>query len=149
MSGSSINVNVNNIVGLPMETRALTWDSIRINREIADVIHTANAFPFVPYHGTPLRDVALREGYITDDTQVEHNMKDTVMNMPAYRRDEIRGAVRTFTMYMRFPKSEFDRIAVAERMDDRGDRMFFELREEFIARYFRDGAVSVHGAATA
>ena len=146
LESSSINVNVNNIVGLPTETRALTWDSIHVNRAIAHVVHTANAFPFVPYHGTPLREVALRQGYITDDTRVEHNMKDTVMNMPQYSRDEIRGSVRTFTMYMRFPESEFPRIAVAERMDDRGDRMFHELREQFIASYFRDGLISVHGS---
>jgi anaerobic magnesium-protoporphyrin IX monomethyl ester cyclase len=146
LENSSINVNVNNIVGLPSETRALTWDSIRVNRAIAHVVHTANAFPFVPYHGTPLREVALRQGYIADDTRVEHNMKDTVMNMPQFSRDEIRGVVRTFTMYMRFPESEFPRIAVAERLDDRGDRMFAELREQFITRYFRDGLIGVHGS---
>ena len=110
------------------------------------MVHTANSFSFVPYHGTPLRDVALRQGYITDDTRVEHNMKDTVMNMPQYSRDEIRGVVCTFTMYMRFPESEFPRIAVAERMDDRGHRMFHDLREEFIARYFRDDQIDIHGA---
>jgi anaerobic magnesium-protoporphyrin IX monomethyl ester cyclase len=146
LEGSSINLIVNNIAGLPMETRALTWDSIRVNREIAHVIHTANAFPFVPYHGTPLREVALRQGYIDDDTRVEHNMKDTVMNMPQYSREEIRGVVRTFTMYMRFPESEFPRIALAERMDDQGNRTFHELREQFIATYFQDGFVGVHGS---
>jgi anaerobic magnesium-protoporphyrin IX monomethyl ester cyclase len=138
LEGSSINMNVNNIVGLPMETRELTWDSIYLNRRIGHLIHSANAFHFAPYHGTPLRDVALQKGYIADDTRVEHNMKDTVLNMPQYSRDQIRGVVRTFTMYMRFPESEFDRIAMAERFDDEGNRMFNELREEYTATYFID-----------
>ncbi len=132
---SPINVNVNNILGLPTETRELTWDSIHLTRQISHVIHTSNAFHFVPYHGTPLRQLALKLGYITDDVRVEHNMKNTVLNMPQYPRDQIRGAIRTFTMYMRFPESEFGRIAVAEEMSDRGDRMFGQLREEFISRY--------------
>jgi radical SAM superfamily enzyme YgiQ (UPF0313 family) len=138
LCGSPINVNVNNIVGLPGETRELTWDSIRLNRKIAPVIHTANAFHFAPYHGTPLRQVAIQKGYLKDEMRVQHNMKDTVLDMPRYSRDQIRGAVRTFTMYMRFPEREFGRIAEAERLDDRGDRAFRELREEFIARYFED-----------
>jgi hypothetical protein len=41
-------------------------------------------------------------------------------------------------MYMRFPEAEFARIAEAERLDERGDRAFLALREEFIARYFED-----------
>jgi radical SAM superfamily enzyme YgiQ (UPF0313 family) len=138
LEGSPINVTVNNIVGLPDETRELTWDSINLVRRIGHLIHTSNAFHFAPYHGTPLRDIALQRGYVRDDMRVEHNMKDTVLNMPQYSRDQIRGAVRTFTMYMRFPESEFSRIKVAERFDDEGNRMFAELRDEFLSRYFVD-----------
>ena len=146
MKESSINVNVNNIVGLPGETRDLTWDSIAINRRIRDSIHTANAFHFAPYHGTPLRDVAIRMGYLKDETRVAHNMKDTVLDMPQYTRDQIHGAVRTFTMYIRFPEEEFGRIAVAERMDKVGDRAFRSLREEFIAQYFAENPVAEHAS---
>jgi anaerobic magnesium-protoporphyrin IX monomethyl ester cyclase len=143
LAGSSINVNVNNIVGLPTETRQLTWDSIHLSRQIGHVIHTTNAFHFVPYHGTPLRQLALKLGYLADDVRVQHNMKDTVLNMPKYPRDQIRGAVRTFTMYMRFPESEFGRIAIAEEMNERGDKMFQCLRQEFIDRFFREQTVTV------
>jgi radical SAM superfamily enzyme YgiQ (UPF0313 family) len=136
LKGTSIHVTVNNIVGLPTETRELTWDSIRLNRRIQHVVHTQNVFHFVPYHGTPLRRLAVQKGYIADDTKVEPNTRDTVLDMPQYRRDAIRGVMRTFTMYTRFPESYFPRIGHAENLDADGERAFAELREEFIARYF-------------
>lgn len=144
MKQSPIRVSVNNIVGMPLETRDLTWDTIHLNRRLADVLYSANAFHFVPYHGTPLRDLALKEGYITEDTKLTAITKDTVLNMPQYTKEEIRGAVRTFTLYMRYPESEFSRIAPAEKFDDHGNRVFEQLQTEFIDRYFKDDVVSVH-----
>ncbi len=134
---ASFGVRVNNIVGLPKETRALTDDTIEINRKIQSVVESANAFHFAPYRGTRLRELALSLGYITEDTVVEHNTKDTVLDMPQYSRDAINGAIRTFNMYLRFPESYFPKIAVAERFDDEGNAMFESLREEFVERYYR------------
>ncbi len=144
LKGTSIRVSTNNIVGMPLETRELTWDTIWINRKIQDLIYSANAFHFVPYHGTPLRELALKNGYITEETKLTCITKDTVLNMPQYTRHEIRGAVRTFTLYMRYPESEFPRIKVAERLDDEGNAAFAELQKEFTERYFMDDVVSVH-----
>lgn len=144
LQGTTIRVSTNNIVGMPMENRELTWDTIWINRKIQDLIYSANAFHFVPYHGTPLRELALKHGYITEETKLTCITKDTVLNMPQYSRHEIRGAVRTFTLYMRYPESEFPRIKVAERLDDEGNAAFAELQKEFTERYFMDDVVSVH-----
>ena len=144
LEGISIRVSVNNIVGMPLETRELTWDTIWLNRELQHLLYSANAFHFVPYHGTPLREVALKLGYITEDTKLTCITKDTVLNMPQYTHDQIKGVVRTFTLYMRYPESEFPSIAIAEKLDDRGNEMFRQLQEEFIERYFSDEVVSVH-----
>lgn len=135
--GASFGVRVNNIVGLPKETRRLTWDTIHLNRTIHTAVQSANAFHFAPYRGTRLRELSLKLGYITEETVVEHNTKDTVLNMPQYSRDEINGAIRTFNMYLRFPESYFPRIMVAERPDAAGNAMFEALREEFLQRYYR------------
>lgn len=144
LQGTSIRVSVNNIVGMPTETRELTWDTIVMNRRVQHFLYSANAFHFVPYHGTPLRDLALQKGYITDDTQLTCITKDTVLHMPEYTKEQIKGAVRTFTLYMRYPESEYPRIAEAERLDDHGNRIFRELQQEFLERYFSGEAVSVH-----
>jgi len=140
LQGASFGVRANNIVGLPTETRQLTQDTITINRRIAHILGSANAFHFTPYRGTRLRQLCIDLGYIKEDTKVIHNTRDTVLNMPQYSRDDINGAIRTFNMYLKFPESEFPRIAVAERFDDCGNRMFSALRREFVARYF--GAIA-------
>lgn len=137
LQSASFHVTVNNILGLPTEDRRLTWETINLNRKVADQVSAINAFHFVPYHGTVLRQTALELGYIDDKTPVVHNFKDTVLDMPQYRRDEIRGAVRTFTMYVRFPESWFPRIAEAERFDDKGNATFLELKQQFLERYFQ------------
>jgi radical SAM superfamily enzyme YgiQ (UPF0313 family) len=137
-------VRANNIVGLPTETRALTWDTIRLNRRIQHVLVSANAHHFTPYRGTELRKLAILRGYINETTQVVHNTKDTVLNMPEFTRDEINGAVRTFMMYVRFPESKFSRIGLAERFDERGNKEFALLREEFVDRYFDPSRIEIH-----
>jgi len=144
LKDTSIRVSVNNIVGMPTETRELTWDTIKVNRQIQHVLYSANAFHFVPYHGTPMRDLALKLGYIDEDTKLTAITKDTVLNMPEYTREAIKGAVRTFTLYMRYPESEYPRIAIAEKLDDKGNAMFVELQKEFIERYFDGDVVSIH-----
>ena len=144
LEGTSIRVSVNNIVGMPTETRELTWDTIWMNRRVQHLLYSANAFHFVPYHGTSLRNLALQKGYITDDTQLTCITKDTVLHMPEYTKEQIKGAVRTFTLYMRYPEEEFPRIADAEKLDDHGNRVFRELQSEFTERYFKGDAVSVH-----
>lgn len=137
LEGSSINVKVNNITGYPLETRELAWATLMLNRRIRDITHTTNCFHFVPYRGTPLRRRAVELGFITDETETCHNFKDTVMDMPNYAKDEIRGFVRTFQLYLRFPESEFPRISVAERMDDTGNAAFLALREEFLGQHYQ------------
>jgi radical SAM superfamily enzyme YgiQ (UPF0313 family) len=117
LQGTSIRVSTNNIVGMPKETRELTWDSIHLNRQIQSVLFSANAFHFVPYHGTQLRNLSLKFGYISEGTSLTSITKDTVLNMPQYTREEIKGAVRTFTLYMRYPEADFPRIAIAEKLD--------------------------------
>lgn len=149
LEGSSIHVKVNNITGYPTETRDLAWDTLKLNRRIAHVTHTTNCFHFVPYRGTALRRMAIELGYITDETETCHNFKDTVMDMPGYTKDEIRGVVRTFQLYLRYPESEYARIKPAERMDDEGDAAFLALREEFFQRFAQPGqAVTQEKAAS-
>jgi anaerobic magnesium-protoporphyrin IX monomethyl ester cyclase len=146
LEASSMGVRSNNIVGLPTETRDLTWDTILLNRRISPALDSANAFHFAPYRGTKLRQMAIDLGYITESTVVVHNTKDTVLDMPQYSREEINGAIRTFNMYVRFPESEFPRIRRAESFDDRGNSLFDELRQEYICRFYDSEGEDVHAA---
>jgi hypothetical protein len=64
--------------------------------------------------------------------------------MPQYTKEQIKGAVRTFTLYMRYPESEFPRIQEAEKLDKHGNKVFQELQQEFTEKYFSGEVVSVH-----
>ncbi|MBI4680529.1 MAG: B12-binding domain-containing radical SAM protein, partial [Nitrospirae bacterium] len=79
---SRIPVTVNNIIGFPDETRELVFDTIKLNRSIkADSI---NAYFFVPYRGTPLRQHCIDRGYIHPNTKTNSLMLESVLNMPQF-----------------------------------------------------------------
>jgi anaerobic magnesium-protoporphyrin IX monomethyl ester cyclase len=131
---AGIPVTVNNIVGFPDETRDLVFDTIRLNREItADSI---NAYFFVPYRGTPLREYCLQKGYVAPDTRTDSLMRSSILGMPQFSRDEIKGLVRTFPLYVKLPESFFDKIRIAERPDAEGQKMLTELKGIYFSKYF-------------
>ena len=72
---SKITVSVNNIIGFPDETRDLVFETVELNRKIRDYVFQINAYYFVPYHGSPLRQICLDKGYISEDEQVTHITK--------------------------------------------------------------------------
>lgn len=132
---SRIPVTVNNIIGFPDETRELAFDTISLNRSIkADSI---NAYFFVPYRGTPLRQYCLDKGYLDPAVKTDSLMRSSILKMPQFSPDEIKGLVRTFPLYVKMPESYFGRIRIAERMDKEGDAMLNELREIYFREYFR------------
>lgn len=57
--------------------------------------------------------------------------------MPQFKPDEIKGIVRTFPLYVRVPESCFDKIKVAEQLNEEGDKMLVELREIYFREYFK------------
>ena len=52
------------IVGMPEENRELIFDSIEFTRQLPKDVERTGAFIFAPYHGTPLRELAIKKGYI-------------------------------------------------------------------------------------
>lgn len=132
---SRIPITVNNIIGFPDETRELAFDTIKLNRSIkADSI---NAYFFVPYRGTPLRVYCLEKGYLDPAAKTDSLMRSSILSMPQFPRDEIRGLVRTFPLYVKMPEKYFDRIRIAERLDEEGNAALAELRDIYFREYFR------------
>jgi radical SAM superfamily enzyme YgiQ (UPF0313 family) len=131
---STIPVSVNNIIGFPDETRELVFDTIALNRQItADSI---NAFFFVPYHGTPLREYAIKQGYLDPKEKPDSLMRSSILQMPQFQPDEIKGLVRTFPLYVKMPKSYYKKIKIAEQLNEEGDAMLNELRDIYFKQYF-------------
>lgn len=132
---SGIPFSVNNIMGFPHETYELAFDTIRLNRSIeAD---DRNAYPFTPFHGTPLREECERLGFIKNEDIVQSVVVGgSLLNMPQFPQNRIQGVVKTFNMYVRFPETRWPEIKRAEEDTVEGRRIYDQLRAEFVERFF-------------
>lgn len=126
---------VNNIIGFPDETRSLIFDTIELNRKLNP--RTINCCLFTPYQGTILYKYCLEKGYLEKGAKV-HNVTDSLrLNMDSITYEELKGLQRTFSLYVKFPKSEWPRIKIAEKFDEAGNQMFEQLKEIYQEKYFR------------
>lgn len=131
---SKIGVSVNNIIGFPQETREQIFKTIELNRQIkADAI---SVFMFSPYRGTPLRETAVREGYIKSNAMAPDPCVDYILDMPHMSRAEVKGLLRTFPLYVRLPSSYSEKIKKAELFNEEGNRAFEELSKIYRKEFF-------------
>ena len=137
----------NSIIGMPDETRELIFDTIKFVRKLPKTIDATGAFVFAPYHGTPLRELAIKKGYITKDAiaSVSNTAHVSMLTMPTISKEEIRGLERVFSFYVKFPESRWNDIKVAEKFDDKGNAMFSKLREEFDNQEGISKSLDLHG----
>lgn len=132
-------VSVNNIVGFPTETPELAFDTIELNRRIADKVDTMNCYAFTPFHGTPLRDMSVKLGYIDEDAFTGCLTGEPVLNMPQFPKERIKGIMRTFSIYTRFDKSRWPEIEAAGKPTPEGEAILEKLRAEYTGKYFSKG----------
>jgi len=142
VAGRNYAVNGNSIVGMPGETRELAFDTIRFNRQLPKEIESSGAFIFAPYHGTPLRDVAIAQGYLNPDSIVAlDNEAGSMLDMPQFSRQEIIGLARTFSLYVKLPETSYPEIRLAERLDEAGDQHYERLLTQFREATYGVGAL--------
>jgi anaerobic magnesium-protoporphyrin IX monomethyl ester cyclase len=124
---------VNIIIGMPYETRDLTFETI-------DLLRTINSWDslsvgsFVPYHGTVLRENALQEGWLDPSLPTNSYISSTIVDMPSppyLDSSEILGLLKTIPLYSRFPKSRYSDIHRAELEKDPEGPIIKVLREEW------------------
>ena len=126
--------SVNNIVGFPAETYELARDTMQLNRRInAD---NYNCYSFSPFHGTPLRALAERLGYITPEVITRSLTRDSILDMPQFPRAQVEGFRRCFVLYVKFPESRWPEIKRAEALTPEGDAAWEALRKEFVEQFF-------------
>ncbi len=132
---------------MPDETRELIFDTINFVRKLPDSIDATGAFIFAPYHGTPLRTLAIEKGYIKEDEICSlSNTSASMLNMPTISKEEISGLAKVFSLYIKFPKERWPEIKIAEKSDKEGNLMMSKLGEEFDKTYrqFKATALDLH-----
>jgi len=125
---------VNNIIGFPDETRELVFDTIKVNRQINPA--TMNVYFFTPYRGTRLYQYCIEKGYIEKGKKVHQLLDGVELKMDSISYMELKGLQRTFPLYAKMSENLFDKIKIAERFDDEGNKMFGELKKLYYDRYF-------------
>ena len=132
---------VNNIIGFPGETRELAFDTIEINRQWqADQMSCSI---LQPYFGTPLRRLAVQNNYLDPNSICPANSDDTMLNLPDFSADQMKGLRRTFAMYVKFPKNRWKDIERAEKLTDEGNKIWESLRQEYISNFLNDSNTSI------
>ena len=139
LNEANVPVTVNNIMGYPDETRDLIFDTIELNRSIKTA--SMNAYLYNPYKGTELYDVCKAKGYLPkegEDQVADISLSTsayayfkTILTMPTISRQELMGLQKTFVLYSKLPRYEFDNIKIAEKNDDEGMEMFKKLSDEY------------------
>jgi len=125
---------VDNIIGFPTETRELAFDTIRLNRQLPAM--SRNMFTFSPFHGTPLRQLAEKIGYIDSDTIASSFNQMSVLNMPQFSKETIEGVRRCFTPYVLLGEKRWPEIELAEQLTPEGDKIWENLIAECRERFF-------------
>jgi anaerobic magnesium-protoporphyrin IX monomethyl ester cyclase len=131
ISKYDITPGINNMIGLPDETRENIFETIELNRKINKILKgkmTINVFTFLPFSGTYLRQVCIDKGYIDKDAEIEFSwLNKSILTMPSISKDEIYGLERTFVLYVLLPKSYWPDIKIAEEDNEEGEKMFNKL----------------------
>lgn len=125
---------VNNIIGFPHETRELALNTIELNRQIK--WNSASCSIFTPYYGTEQRKDAEQSGFMDPKLICPSNSEDSVLRMPDFPLDQIKGLARTFLMYVKFDKSFWPAIAAAEKLTPEGDAIHETLSQLYKHKFF-------------
>lgn len=133
VSKSAIQLSVNNIIGLPDETREMVFETIFLNRNIDANSYSCSIFQ--PYRGTELRKYCVEKGYI-DAAYLAYDLTyASPLKHPYMSGNELRGLARVFPLYVKFPAEEFELIREAESFNENGDRIFGELSAAYRQKY--------------
>jgi radical SAM superfamily enzyme YgiQ (UPF0313 family) len=126
--------SVNSMIGFPGEDRDMIFETIELNRQLRGYDSLSQAI-FTPYRGTKLRELAVEKGYLDPDSISTHTTSTSMLKMPQISPQELNGLIKTFNLYVRFPKEEWPRIRLAEADTEEGDKIFEEYQVSFNARF--------------
>ena len=125
--------NGNCIIGMPEENRELIFDSIKFTRQLPKEIEKTGAFIFAPYHGTQLRDLAVKKGYIKNPNTICDitDPETSMLDQPNLRKDELIGLARTFGLYQTLPIDKWKFIKEAEDNTEQSKKLRKKLLDDY------------------
>jgi anaerobic magnesium-protoporphyrin IX monomethyl ester cyclase len=136
---AGIPFSVNLIIGFPGETRELVEDTVRFTKSIQGY-DTVTCSIFTPYHGTVLREVAIKNGWLEKDYLTKHTTSSSALKMPApyLNAQDIDGIMRTIALMCYFPESEWPALRRAEVDDAEGNRLLEHYSAIYKTEFLRE-----------
>ena len=132
LANLNIGASINNMMGFPFETRELIFDTINLNKQLWKINNRIefNIFLFAPFRGCELYDLCLendllRSGNVTNKTDLA---EESVLDFPEAFKQELKGLIRTFNLYVKLPEKYYSEIRIAEKDDAEGRLMFEKLK---------------------
>ncbi|MBU1627024.1 B12-binding domain-containing radical SAM protein [bacterium] len=120
-----------NMIGLPGEMREDFFETIQLNIEAK--VQTPILSYFYPFPGCKLRDVCIREGYISEELHEVDYSTSPVLKLPDFPIEEIEGLKRTFVMYVKMDKSFYTEIKRAEQDDTTFNKLVNLYNEKLLS----------------
>lgn len=134
VNDAGIPLSVNNIIGFPDETRELIFDTIELNRKIKS--DSVSVFIFYPYTGTKIYDYCVEHDLIDRSVSGATLLNNSVIKNPSITRDHLNRLLKTFCLYVRFPKSRWPEIEDVEFARQGSEDTFARLGAEYRKNYF-------------
>ena len=84
-------------------------------------------------------------GLIEKDTITKCLTNESQLNMKQYPPHEIEEIKKCFALYIKFPKNRWHEIARAEKNDSEGNKIYQNLKEEYLEKYMPKPDADPHG----
>ena len=84
-------------------------------------------------------------GLIDHETITKCNTMETQLYMPQYSPHDINEIRKCFALYVKFPKNRWKEIERAEKNDKEGNKIYVELRKEYLEKYMPKPDADPHG----
>ena len=134
LADSGIPHTKNLIIGFPGETRDMVMETVELVK-IMGGYDSLTVSIFTPYHGTELREVALKNKWLNPNMNTHSITTSSILKMPPpyLSSEDITGLIRVIPLYCYFPKSEWEQIRRAEVDDTAGNEIL-----EHYSKIYRD-----------
>lgn len=113
-----------NMFGIPFETRETLMETVEINRRAK--VRYPNVGFFFPLPGTPLKDIAIKGGFIGQDFDGLYQDGVPSLSFPDMTSDQLIKFIERFLLFIKLPKTMWPFIERSEG----DDQIAFELTQE-------------------
>lgn len=121
LNDAGIRTSSFNMMGLPFENRERFMETVELNR--AARVQYPNIGFFMPLPGTPLREIALSQGFWQPEAACEFVDGVPYLELPEFPQEEMKALFDRFVYYVKLPEEFLPFVQRSEKQDAVGRRL--------------------------